>query len=93
MSVSLTSFRGAERGGTKAAVSHAGFPGETAASTPDAADPRPGVHTRFLRREGPTAGGSVNEHVVEQHAGEAPEHIHGPARKPASRRSTRGDVD
>lgn len=81
LDVYLTSFRGAEWGRSQACISHAGFPGETAASAPDAANPWPSLHTALLCQEGLAAGGSVNKHIVEQHAREAPEHIHGPGKE------------
>lgn len=77
LDVCLTRFRGAEWGRGEASISHAGFPGETAASAPDTANPWPSLHTTLLCQEGLAAGGSVNKHIVEQHTGEAPEHIHG----------------
>lgn len=78
MDVFLTSFSGAERGRKEASVSHAGFPGETAAPAPDAAHPWAGLHAALLCQKGLAAGGPVNKHIVEQHTGEAPKHVHGP---------------
>ena len=80
LDVFLTRFRGAERGRVEASISHAGFPGEAAASAPDAADPWPSPHTALLCQEGLAARGSVNKHIVEQHTGEAPKDIHGPGK-------------
>lgn len=79
--VFLTSFGGAEWGRSQASISHAGFPGETAASTPDAADPWPSIYTTLLCQEGLAAGGSVNKHIVEQQTGEAPKNVHGPGKR------------
>lgn len=74
----LTRFGRTEGCRAQASVGQAGLPGGTAASAPDAADPRPSFHAALLCQEGPAAGGSVHEHVVEQHPREAAEHIHGP---------------
>lgn len=81
LDVFLTSFRGAEWGRNEASISHDGFPGETAASAPNAANSWPSLHTALLCQEGLAAGGSVNKHIVEQHTGEAPKHIHGPGKE------------
>lgn len=79
--VGVTCFIGAERYRREVAIGHAGLPGGTAASTPDAADPRPGFHTPLLCHEGLAAGWPVHEHVIEQDTGKAPKHIHRPDRE------------
>lgn len=76
--VFLTSFRWTKWGRSQAAISHSDFPGETTASAPDATDPWPSLHATLLCQEGLAARRSVNKHIIEQHTGEAPKHVHGP---------------
>lgn len=81
LTVFLTNFRRTEWGRRQASIGHAGLPGETAASAPDAAHPWPSLHTTFLCQEGLAAGGSVNKHVVEQQTGETSKNVHGPGKR------------
>lgn len=80
----LTGPGGAGCGGGEAVVV-GGVPGDTAAPAPQAADPGARAHTGALLQEGLAAGGPVHQHVVQQHAGEPSEHVHGPGERHGDR--------
>lgn len=60
----FTGFRRAKRQWLKAA----GFPGDTVAPAPDAADPRSSLQAPLLCGEGLAAERPINKHIVQQHA-------------------------
>lgn len=75
-----TWLEGAEGCG-RGAVERPRLPGDAAALAPDAADPGARAHTPLLVGERLAVGRPVDQHVVQEHAGEAAKHIHGPAQR------------
>lgn len=58
--------------------SEAGLPGRAAATLPGAAYARTRRLAALPSQEGLAAGWPVDEHVLQEHAGETTEHVHGP---------------
>lgn len=65
--------------GCRCACGKTGLPGQTAALSPNTAHSWTCSLTLLLLHKRLTAGRPVDQYVVQQHAGEAAKHVHGPA--------------